>query len=154
MNPWFDTDTTEGNDSDGETTPRTADALLREAEYRLTRRAIELAEDNVQLLLFLLERIHPKDRPINVNLPEVSCDLDALDAFRGLLKAIASGQILVRDAKVIAAVLESYARALKENSLESRIKALEATDRMLFSALKQADEDATKPRAAANRGVR
>jgi hypothetical protein len=151
MNPWFDADTAKGNDCDGETTPRTADALLKEAEYRLTRRGIELAEDNVQLLLFFLERIHPKDRPININLPEVSCDLDALDAFRGLLKAIASGQILGREAKVIATILESFARALKENSLESRIKALEATDRALLAALRQVNQD-SKPRTRSHAG--
>jgi hypothetical protein len=152
MSPWFDADPPEENNSDGETTPRTADALLKEAEYRLTRRGIELAEDNVQLLLFFLERIHPKDRPININLPEVSCDLDALDAFRGLLKAIAGGQILGRDAKVIAALLESYARALKDNNLDSRIKALEATDRALLAALRQVNQDSTKPRTRPHSG--
>jgi hypothetical protein len=155
MNPWYNAaDTANENNSDRGTTPRTADALLKEAEYRLTRRGLELAEENVQLILFFLERMHPKERAIKINLPEVSCDYEALEAFRELLKAVASGQILGRDAKVIAAVLESYARALKDNNLESRIKALEATDRMLLSALKEVNQDATKPRTAANRGVR
>jgi hypothetical protein len=152
MNPWFDTDAAEGNDSGGETTPRTADALLQEAEYRLTRRGLELAEENVQLLLFFLERMHPKERAIKINLPEVSCDYEALEAFRELLKAIASGQIPGRDAKVIAAVLESYARALKDNNLESRIKALEATDRALLAALRQVNQDSTKPRTRPDSG--
>jgi hypothetical protein len=154
MGPWYNADAAEENNSDRETTSRTAESLLKEAAYRLTRRGLEVAEHNDEVLRFFLERIHPKDRAININLPEVSCDLDALEAFRELLKAIASGQILGREAKVVATVLESYARALKENSLESRIKALEATDRMLLSALKQVNDDATKPRAAANRGVR
>jgi hypothetical protein len=152
MNAWYNADPAKKNNSDRETTSRTTDALLKEAEYRLTRRGLELAEDNVQVLLFFLERIHPKDRPININLPEVSCDYDALDAFRELLKAIASGQILGREAKVIATVLESYARALKDNNLESRIKALEATDRALLSALRQVNQDSTKPRTTSHSG--
>jgi hypothetical protein len=147
-------DTAKENNSDRETTPRTADVLVKEAEYRLTRRGLELAEDNVQLLLFFLERMHPKERAIKINLPEVSCDYEALEAFRELLKAITSGQILVGDAKVIATILGSYARALKENSPDSRIKALEAADRVFLSALKQLNQDATKPRTAANRGAR
>jgi hypothetical protein len=147
-------DTAKENNSDRETTPRTADALVKEAEYRLTRRGLELAEDNVQLLLFFLERMHPKERAIKINLPEVSCDYEALEAFRELLKAITSGQILVGDAKVIATILGSYARALKENSLDSRIKALEAADRAFLSALKQLNQDASKPPMPANRGAR
>jgi hypothetical protein len=153
MNPWYNAaDTANENNSDRGTTPRTADALLKEAEYRLTRRGLELAEENVQLLLFFLERMHPKERAIKINLPEVGCDLDALDAFRGLLKAIASGQILGSEAKVIAAVLESYARALKDNNLDSRIKALEATDRALLAALRQVNQDSTKPRTRSHAG--
>jgi hypothetical protein len=152
MNPWYDADASEENNSDRETTSRTAESLLKEAAYRLTRKGLELAEHDNEVLLFFLERIHPKDRPINVKLPDVSCDLDALEAFRGLLHAIASGQILGRDAKVIATVLESYARALKENSLESRIKALEATDRALLAALRQVNQDSTKPRTRSHSG--
>ena len=150
MNAWYNADPAKENNSDRETTTRTADALLKEAAYRLTRRGLELAEDNVQVLLFFLERMHPKERPININLPEVSCDYDALDAFRELLKAIASGQFLGSGAKVIATVLESYARALKVNNLESRIKALEATDRALLSALRQINQD--KPRTRSHSG--
>jgi hypothetical protein len=136
--------TAKENNSDRQTTPRTADSLLKESEYRLTRKGLELAEHNVQVLLFFLERIHPKERAVNINLPEVSCDYDALDAFRELLKAITSGQIPVGEAKVIATILGGYARALKENNLDSRIKALEATDRALFSALGQLNQDAKR----------
>jgi hypothetical protein len=152
--PSFTQDTAKENNSDREATPRTADALLKEAEYRLTRRGLELAEDNVQVLLFFLERMHPKERAIKINLPEVSYDYEALEAFRELLKAITSGQILVGDAKVIATILGSYARALKENDLDSRIKALEAADRAFLSALKQLNQDASKSGTPANRGAR
>jgi hypothetical protein len=44
MNAWYNADPAKENNCDRETTPRTADALLKEAEYRLTRRGLELAE--------------------------------------------------------------------------------------------------------------
>jgi hypothetical protein len=144
MSAWYNADPAKENNSNRETTSRTAESLLKEAAYRLTRKGLEVAEHNVEVLLFFLERIHPKERAIDINLPEVSCDYDALDAFRELLKAIASGQILGSGAKVIATVLESYARALKDNNLESRIKALEATDRALLSALRQVNQNKTR----------
>jgi hypothetical protein len=147
MNAWYNADPAKENNSDRETTPRTAESLLKEAAYRLTRKGLKVAEHNVQVLLFFLERLHPKERAIDINLPEVSCDYDALDAFRELLKAIASGQILGSGAKVIATVLESYARALKDNNLESRIKALEATDRALLSALRQVNQNKSRTRS-------
>ena len=59
-----------------------AEALLKGEEVELVQKAIELAKaGDTQMLKFLLDRILPKERSVRVDLPEMDCSSDAVDAF-------------------------------------------------------------------------
>jgi hypothetical protein len=54
-------------------------ALLKEAEEKLLRKAIEIAEaGDVPMLKFLLDRTLPKERSIHVELPKLLVDSDTV----------------------------------------------------------------------------
>ena len=57
-------------------------ALLKEAEEELLRKAIEMAKaGDGPMLKFLLDRILPKERSIQVELPKLLVASDAVDAL-------------------------------------------------------------------------
>jgi hypothetical protein len=132
---------------------RRAEALLLDAAYRLTGKLIEVAEGgNAAALMFLLDRIFPKQRPLDVSLPEMTCAGDAVDALGTIPKAIGGGQIAVSEGKVVATVLEAYVRAAnltdaraRTTNLERRVRSIEATVLQLLTALGAPKPGATKP---------
>jgi hypothetical protein len=129
---------------DPKTIRRDAGALLRDAEYRLTRKAIEMAEaGNPNVLLSLLERIYPKQRTLDVELTELCRADDAEFALKEIIKAVSSGQIALSEGKTLTTLVEALARALDATdrrtvsaNLERRIKSVEATLVSLLDALR------------------
>jgi hypothetical protein len=108
-------------------TTRVADALLRDEETELVRKAIELAKaGDVQMLKFLLDRILPKQRSIELELPEVKLASDAVDALGAVLKAVANSEIAPREGAEVAMLLGAYARAIDVADHERRLEAIEA----------------------------
>jgi hypothetical protein len=109
-------------------TTRMAQALLRDEETELVRKAIELAKaGDVQMLKFLLDRILPKQRPLELELPEVTYASDAVDALGAVINAVGAGEIAPRDGAAVAALLLAYGRALDVADHERRLAAIEAT---------------------------
>ena len=66
-------------------------ALLKEAEERLVRKAIEVAEAGDGLMLkFLLDEILPKERCID--LPPMDGDCDPVERCEAILEAVCAGR--------------------------------------------------------------
>src|SRR5215475_6828592 len=75
-------------------TTAVAEALLRGEETELVRKAIELAKGgDVQMLKFLLDRILPKERSIQVDVPHMVAASDAVEALRAIIESVSTGQI-------------------------------------------------------------
>jgi hypothetical protein len=109
-------------------TTRVAEALLRDEEAELVRKAIKLAKaGNVPMLKFLLDRILPKQRPLELELPEMNFAADAVDALGALLNAVGRGEIAPREGAEVATLLGAYARAIDGADHERRLEAIEAT---------------------------
>src|SRR6185369_2967064 len=71
-----------------------AEALLRNEELELVRKAIEMAKaGDAQMLKFLLDRILPKERSVDVDLPPIDRASDAADALRAIIQAVSAGRI-------------------------------------------------------------
>src|SRR5262245_47245559 len=82
-----------------------AEALLRDEEIELVRKAIELAKaGDAQMLKFLLDRILPKERPVRVHLPQIDHASDAVDAMGAIIEAVATGQIAPGEASALASL--------------------------------------------------
>jgi hypothetical protein len=101
-------------------------ALLKEAEEKLLRKAIEIAQaGDVPMLKFLLDRILPKERSIHVELPKLFVASDAVDALGAIVDRVANGQIAPYEAASLATLIDGYARAFKVEDLELRLDSLE-----------------------------
>jgi hypothetical protein len=109
-------------------TTRVAEALLWGEEAELVRKAIELAKaGNVPMLKFLLDRILPKQRRIELELPEVNFASDVVDALGAVFNAAANAEIAPREGAEFAMLLGAYARAINLADHERRLEAIEAT---------------------------
>jgi hypothetical protein len=101
-------------------------ALLKEAEEKLLRKAIEIAEaGDVPMLKFLLDRILPKERSIHVELPKLFDASDTVDALGAIVDRVANGQIAPYEAASLATLIDGYARAFNVADLELRLDSLE-----------------------------
>ena len=101
-------------------------ALLKEAEEKLLRKAIEIAQaGDVPMLKFLLDRILPKERSIHVELPKLFVASDAVDALGAIVDRVANGQIAPYEAASLATLIDGYARAFNVADLELRLNSLE-----------------------------
>ena len=101
-------------------------ALLKEAEEKLLRKAIEIAEaGDGPMLKFLLDRILPKERSIQVELPKLLLASDAVDALGAIVEAIGTGQITPHEGAPLATLVAGYARTIHVADLELRLNSLE-----------------------------
>jgi hypothetical protein len=103
-----------------------AEALLKDEETALVRKAIELAKaGDVQMLKFLLDRILPKERPVVVELPPMDRAYDAVDALATIIDAVGTGRIAPSEGSALASLVDAYARAINVADLELRLEAVE-----------------------------
>lgn len=101
-------------------------ALLKEAEDKLLRKAIEIAESgDVQMLKFLLDRILPKERSVHVDLPQVDCASDAVDALGLVIDAVANSRMSPSEGVALANLVTNYARTINVADVELRLDNLE-----------------------------
>jgi hypothetical protein len=119
-----------------------AEALLRNEEMELVRKAIEMAKaGDAPMLKFLLDRILPKERPVRVDLPPIDHASDAVDAVGAIIEAVATGQIAPGEASALASLVAAYARTINVADLELRMdnfeKKLEESVFTLEEKLKQ-----------------
>jgi hypothetical protein len=101
-------------------------ALLVGEEQDLVRKAVELAKaGDTHMLKFLLNRILPRDRAVQVDLPKMEYADDAVEALGSIAQAISEGKISPSEGVALAAVVNSYARAIDLNDLVKRVEAME-----------------------------
>ena len=99
-------------------------ALLKEAEERLVRKAIELAEAGDGLMLkFLLDRILPKERCIH--LPPMDHDCDPVERCEAILEAVCAGGIAPNEAAPLGSLVAGYARIIQFAEVDQRLHAIE-----------------------------
>jgi hypothetical protein len=103
-----------------------AEALLKGEEEALVRKAIELAlAGDVPLLKFLLDRLLPKQRSVQLEIPDMIRADNAVDALAAITKAVANGDIAPSEAAPLATLIDTYARAIKVQEHESRLDKVE-----------------------------
>jgi hypothetical protein len=106
-------------------TTAVAEAVLRGEEVELVRKAIELAKSgDPQMLKFLVDRILPKDRPVQVALPSLDCARHASEAIAELVRAVADAQIAPSEGVAVAQLISTYCRALDVAELQAQIDEL------------------------------
>jgi hypothetical protein len=110
-------------------TTMAAQELLDGEAQALTRKAVELAQDgNVMALRLCLERLVPprKERPINLQLPQVAGVGDIPKALGAILEAVAGGEITPQEGKSVTDMLGAYCKAAELVNHEARLEALES----------------------------
>jgi hypothetical protein len=94
---------------------------------QLGRKVLQLAmADSERCLLFCLERIAPKRRPMAFKLPSIKNSHDIPDAMAAITTAVNDRRLTCEDAAHLARLLESFASAIHTHDLVVRLEALEA----------------------------
>lgn len=108
---------------------RALEALLEGEGEALTRKAVELALAGDGLALKLcMDRLLPvlRERPVNVDLPQMASPKDAVAASAALLQAVAAGEIAPGEARELGRLIELHLKAVEVHEIENRLAALEA----------------------------
>jgi hypothetical protein len=104
-----------------------ARALLLEEGPELVKKGIDLAKGgDVQLLKFFLDRLLPKERLIQLDLPALDFADDAIDAMAAVTDAITNGHITTSEGAALTSMICGYSRTLEVAELSRRIDELEA----------------------------
>ena len=99
-----------------------ATSLAGEQGEELLRKAIEMAMGgNVAMMKFLLYRILPRDRPVQLELPRLDLAHDSVDAMAEIVNAVSSGRISPREAADVAQLVAAFTRAIDVTDAESEI---------------------------------
>src|SRR6516162_6381437 len=102
-------------------------ALSNGDKEELVRKGVELAKaGDVAMLKFFLSRILPRERAITIDLPKMEFADDAVEALGAITSAVCEGKITPGEAAQLAALVNSYSRAIDMADLVKRIDALEA----------------------------
>ena len=113
-----------------------AEALLRNEELELVRKAIEMAKaGDAQMLKFLLDRILPKERSVDVDLPPIDGASDAADALRAIIHAVSAGRITPGEGSTLASLVAAYADSKNIAAVELRIDDIEKRQKEIQSLL-------------------
>ena len=103
-----------------------AKAIVDGEKEELIRKGLELAKaGNVPLLKFFLERLLPRERQINIDIPPMKSADDAIDALGKIVSDIALGNITSGEGAGLATILNSYRVAIDQAEFEKRLEALE-----------------------------
>jgi hypothetical protein len=104
-----------------------AAALLDGEAEEVVRKAIELAkEGNVAMLKLPVGRILPCERPLRLDLPPMNFADDAVAGLGAILGAVAEGRISASEAAALAALFDTYTRAIDMADVVRRLDKLEA----------------------------
>jgi len=103
-----------------------ANALVRGEEEEITQKAIELAKQgNVVLLKYFMDRLLPRDRTISFQLPDLNYADDAVEVLRSVMRLMSEGEITPSEGAAVAAVVNSYSKAIDMADLVRRFDLLE-----------------------------
>ena len=98
-------------------------ALLKEAEEKLLRKAIEMAEGgDGAMLKFLLDRLLPKERCIELSAND-GCD--AVERCEAILEDVCAGRIAPNEGAALASLVASYVRIVEFAEIDERLQAIE-----------------------------
>jgi hypothetical protein len=104
-----------------------AAALLDGEAEDLVRKAVERAKaGDVPMLKFLLGRILPRERPIKLDLPPMNFADDAVVALGAIMRAVVEGEISPSEGASLAALIDTYTRAIDMADVVKKMDALEA----------------------------
>ena len=93
----------------------------------ILRKAIEMAKGgNVAMMKFLLDRILPKERPIQLELPHLGYAHDSVDAMAEIINAVSSGRISPREAADVAQLISAFTRAIDITDAQFQIDELKS----------------------------
>jgi hypothetical protein len=99
-------------------------ALLKEAEEQLLRKAIEMAKaGDGPMLKFLLDRILPKERCIELPAPDHDCD--PVERCEAIVDAVSAGRITPNEAASLVTVAGGHARIIDLSEVDERLEAIE-----------------------------
>ncbi len=102
-----------------------AASLTEGQAEKILSKAIEMAMDgNVPMMKFLLDRILPKERPIQLELPPLDMANDSVDAMAEIVAAVSSGRISPREAADVAQLVSAFTRAIDSTDAEMQIDIL------------------------------
>jgi hypothetical protein len=88
-------------------------ALANGEAPELLLRARELAKaGNIPMLKLFVERLLPKERPVQIDLPKLDLANDAVDALGTIIHAVGTGQITPNEASALSNLVAQYARAV------------------------------------------
>jgi hypothetical protein len=104
-----------------------AQAMVEDDGREIIQKAIEMAKaGNERLLRFFIERMLPKQRLIEIPLPEITFASDAADALSVIVAAVSDGHISPSEAAALAAMVEAHTRIINLAEIEIRLAAIEA----------------------------
>ena len=93
----------------------------------ILRKAIEMAMGgNVPMMKFLLDRILPKERPIQLDLPSLDYAHDSVDAIAEIVDAVSSGRISPREAADVAQLVSAFTRAIDQTDAQMEIDSMKS----------------------------
>jgi hypothetical protein len=105
-----------------------AAALLEGEPEALTRRAVELAlAGDPTAMRLCIERILPpcRERAVKFVLPPIKSAADIAPAMEAVTSALAAGAITPGEAATIAAVVDTFVRAIETSDFERRLRVFE-----------------------------
>lgn len=93
----------------------------------LLRKAIEMAMGgNVAMMKFLLDRVLPRERPVQLELPGLESAHDSVNAIAEIVDAVSSGRISPREAADVAQLVSAFTRAIDLTDAQARIDSLQS----------------------------
>lgn len=93
----------------------------------LLRKAIEMAMGgNVAMMRFLLDRVLPRERPVQLELPGLESAHDSVNAIAEIVDAVSSGRISPREAADVAQLVSAFTRAIDLTDAQAKIDSLQS----------------------------
>ena len=104
-----------------------AAALLEGEAEKLLRKAVALAKaGDVGMLKFLLGRVLPRERLIEVALPQMEFADDGVQGLGRVMQAVSAGRISPSEGAALATLINRYTSAIDTADVAKRLDALEA----------------------------
>ena len=105
-----------------------AERLLDGQAEELIQQCVQNALDGDSTAMRLcIERLVPprKDRPVNLDLPQMKCVEDTIKAMAVISSGVADGELTPSEGQVLSGMVENYRKAIETTELEERISNLE-----------------------------
>jgi hypothetical protein len=110
----------------------TIESLLEGEAEKLTRKCVEMAmAGDTTAMKLCLERLLParKNRPVQLQIPEIQGAQDLPKATVALLEAVAGGELTPSEAGEVAKLVEVHRRTIEMVELEHRLQRIEEGQR-------------------------